>query len=111
MKITYQSNSRRLSVEIEGDKQTDVFGSIAQFQEVFEEDICQKCKSADVRFVVRTVDDNNYHEIQCNECRAKLAFGQHKTGGSLFPKRKDKDGGWLPDRGWVKYNPDTKKEE
>ena len=34
-----------------------------------------------------------------------------KKGGRLFPKRKDKEGNWLPDGGWVKWNPDTKKEE
>jgi hypothetical protein len=34
-----------------------------------------------------------------------------KKGGRLFPKRKDKEGNWLPDGGWVKWNPDTQKEE
>jgi hypothetical protein len=29
----------------------------------------------------------------------------------MFPKRKDKDGNWLPDGGWVKWNPNTKKAE
>jgi hypothetical protein len=34
-----------------------------------------------------------------------------KKGGGLFPKRKDKDGNWLPDRGWVKWNSKTQQNE
>jgi hypothetical protein len=34
-----------------------------------------------------------------------------KKGGRLFPKRKDKEGKWLNNGGWVKWNPDTQKEE
>ena len=45
------------------------------------------------------------------DCGAKLAFGVMKKGGRLFPKRKDKENNWLPNGGWVKWNPDTQKEE
>ena len=37
--------------------------------------------------------------MQCKkpDCRAKFAFGQHRTGkGSLFPQRKDKAGNYKP---------------
>ena len=110
MKVRYTSG--RLSVEVEGDKQKDVFAELAKFQEVFEHNKCGKCGGTDVRFVVRTVDDNDFFELHCQECRARLAFGQHKgKEGTLFPRRKDAEGQWLKDGGWLKYNPQTGKEE
>jgi hypothetical protein len=112
MKVRYTSSDGRLSVEVEGDKQKDVFGQLARFQEVFEHTTCGKCKKGDVRFVVRIVDDNDFYELHCASCRARLAFGQHKgKDGTLFPKRKDSEGKWLPDGGWLKYNAQTGKEE
>ena len=81
-----------------------------KFQEVFEESKCGKCGSENLKFVVRTVDDNEYFELRCMDCGAKLAFGSMKKGGGLFPKRKDGDN-WLPDNGWTKWNPKTKQAE
>ena len=110
MKVQYTKGS--LSIEIEGERQKDVFGELARFQEVFEHNQCGKCQSEDVRFVVRVVDDNDFYEIHCQGCRARFQFGQHKSkAGTLFPRRKDTDGGWLPDGGWVRYNVQTGKEE
>ena len=111
MKVTYQTKNGRLNVELEGDSQRDIFGEIAKFQEVFEEGVCGKCDSDNIRFVVRNVDDNLYHELRCTGCSAKLSFGSHKKGGGLFPKRKDGDGNWLSDRGWLKWNSKTEKNE
>ena len=110
MKVNYQTRNGRLSVELEGDSQRDIFQEIARFQEVFEETVCGKCGSDNIRFVVRNVDDNLYYELRCADCGAKLSFGSHKKGGGLFPKRKDGDN-WWPDRGWVKWNPKTEKNE
>ena len=101
----------KITAEIEGDSVRDVFESISQVQEVFGENCCGKCGNDDVKFVVRTVDENNYYEIRCNSCKAKLAFGADKKGGGLFPKRKDPDGNWLPDNGWMKWNPKTNQNE
>jgi hypothetical protein len=113
MKITYSSRNGRLAVEIQADTQKDLFQQISSFQEVFDETACGACQNTDLRFVVRNVDDNDFFELHClnTSCRHRLAFGQHKKGGSLFPSRKDKDGKWLPKNGWTKWNPDTKKEE
>ena len=110
MKLNYQTKSGRINVEIEGDSQRDLFIAIARFQEVFEESKCGKCGSENLRFVVRNVDDNQFYELRCLDCGAKLSYGAHKVGGGLFPKRKE-DGEWLPDRGWVKWNPKTEKNE
>lgn len=114
MKITYSSRDGRLAAEIEGKSQKDLFQSISSFQEVFEINTCGACgEEGMLRFVVRNVDDNDFYELHCTNvnCRSRLAFGQHKKGDSLFPVRKDKEGKWLPKSGWIKWNPDTKKEE
>lgn len=114
MKINYKS-PLGVSVEIESDSARDAVEQLAAFQEVFGE-ACGKCGSKDVQFVVRTAqdksgDDVQYYELRCRDCGAKLAFGCNKKGGGLFPKRKDADGEWFNDRGWVKWNKETQKEE
>lgn len=110
MKVNYKTKDGRMNVDIEGDGQSAIFAGIGRFQEVFEESKCGKCKSDNIRYVVRVVDDNPYYELRCKDCGAKLAYGAHKKGGGLFPKRKDGDD-WLPDNGWVKWNPKTEKNE
>ena len=109
MKVTYTSG--KISVEIEADTQIELFQRLANFQEIFAETKCGKCDSENIRFQVRNVDDNLYYELKCVDCGAKLAFGVMKKGGRLFPKRKDNEGKWLPNGGWVKWNPDTQREE
>jgi hypothetical protein len=111
MKVRYTAG--RLSTEFEGD-QVQVFGAIAAFQEIFEETTCGKCAGDSLRYAVRENDGNKYHELHCKnpQCRAKLAFGQHKTGDTLFPKRRAgrndptgiADGDYLPDRGWLRWD-------
>ena len=108
MKVTYTTSNGRFAVELDSDSQKDAFESIAQFQEVFEESICGKCGSENLRFVVRNVDDNLFYEIRCQDCGARLELGVMKKGGRLYPRRKDKDGNWLPDRGWQRWNSKTK---
>jgi hypothetical protein len=58
------------------------------------------------------MDQGKYYELWCQnpDCRAKLGFGQHKTGDTLFPKRKDKEGNWLSDNGWVVYVPNKNRQ-
>ena len=106
MKVTYQEG--KLSVQLECDSQKELFTQLAQFQEVFSETKCGKCGSENLRFVVRENDGNEYYELRCLDCGAKLAFGVMKKGGGLFPRRKDADGNWLPDGGWQRWNPKTK---
>ena len=109
MKANYTSG--KISVEIEFETQIELFQKLSNFQEIFEETTCGKCGSENIKYQVRNVDDNLYYELRCTDCGAKLAFGVMKKGGRLFPKRKDKEGNWLPNNGWVKWNPETKKEE
>jgi len=110
MKLTYTTSNRRITAEFEADTQRELFAQISKFQEVFEEDKCGKCQGENLKFIVRTVDDNEYFELRCSDCGAKLAFGAMKKGGGLFPKRKDGEN-WLPDNGWQKWNSKTKQME
>jgi len=110
MKVHYQVNPK-MNVELEATKIVDVFEKLHNFQEVFGETKCGKCQSENLKYVVRTVDGNKYYELQCITCQAKLQFGVHKVGGSIFPKRKDNQGNWLNNRGWVKWNKNTQQME
>lgn len=109
MKIEYTTHNGKIKALFESESAKDLFNDISRFQEVFEETSCGKCGCDDIKYVVRTVDDNQYYELRCNsdKCRARLAFGVNKKGGGLFPKRKDNDGKWLPDNGWVKWDGKT----
>lgn len=102
MKVKYKV-SEKLEFELEGSGQKEVFKELALIQEIFGEEKCGLCGSSNIRFIVRTVEGNDYYELRCADCGAVLAFGQHKKGGTLFPKRKDDDGNYLPNRGWHKY--------
>lgn len=104
--------------EIEAASQKEMFKSIAKVQEVFSEPCCGLCKNTKLKFVVRTVDENDFHEMQCTKCGAKLSFGQNKKGGDLFPIRKltkegkpsRKDGEYGVHNGWTKYRGEAKEE-
>ncbi len=105
-----------LVFEIEAKEQKDVFRNIASIQEVFSEKVCGLCGKPDIKFVVREIEDNEFYEMQCTNagCYGKLAFGQNKKGGTIYPIRKLKDG--LPAKsedqppfdfktsGWHKYD-------
>lgn len=113
MKVVYTLDNG-LTVELEGKTQTDIWDQLAEFQEVFGDTTCvakikgEVHKSDKVKFVKRTVDDNDYYELLCVDGSSPLfmykkSFGQHKKGGTLFPKR-DVPEGCIPGlNGWHKY--------
>jgi hypothetical protein len=117
-----------LTVKVEGKTHTELFDGLSQAQEVFNTSECGACKSTDLRYVVRENDGNKYYELHCQnpKCRARLPFGQSKTKtGELYPKKRfaslgksekkkraaeqahaEKNGGFLPNMGWYKYQKD-----
>lgn len=116
MKVNYKSKNGRLVVELEAESQKGLWAQLAAFQETFEESVCGKCGSDDLKYVVRKTTDGkkeyDYHELRCNKCGAKLAFGVlNDDSGRLFPKRKDEEGKVRGKWGWVKWNPETNVEE
>ena len=107
-----------LTIELEGEKQRDLFRAIASAQEVFGERCCGKCGSSDLRFRVRrNRDEQEFFELLCLRCYAVLEFGVHKTGGTLFPRRKGgvaalflrEEGHAPPDHGWARWEPQEAK--
>jgi hypothetical protein len=106
MKIHYTA-SDQLTFELEASGQKELFKELAIVQEVFGERSCGLCQSSDLKYICRTVEGNDYYEIKCNKCHGVLSFGQHKKGGTLFPKRKDDSNEWLPNRGWYKWQQKT----
>lgn len=105
MKVLYKANDK-LQFELEAGGQKEIFKELALIQEIFSESKCGMCGSTNLKFVVRNVDGNDYYELRCADCGAVLAFGQHKKGGTLFPKRKDDNGNYLPNNGWHKWSKD-----
>lgn len=103
MKAKYKVGDK-LEFELDGAGQKELFKEIANIQEIFGEAKCGVCESENIKFVVRVVDDNEYYELRCMDCGAVLGFGQHKKGGTLFPKRKDADGNYMKNNGWYKWN-------
>lgn len=110
MKLKYTVNDK-LEFELNAEGQKEIFKELSSIQEIFGESSCGLCDSNNIKFVVRNVEDNDYYEIRCLDCGAILTFGQHKKGGTLFPKRKGDDNNWLPNRGWHKWNPKDKEPE
>lgn len=110
MKVTYKANDK-LTFELEASGQKEIFKELALIQEIFSEEKCGLCGSQNLRFIVRNVEGNDYYELRCNDCGALLAFGQHKKGGTLFPKRKDDNNNWLPNNGWHKWQKSDKSEK
>jgi len=103
MKVTYDSATGGFAVQMEG-SQKDIFRDMATFQEIFTHNRC-KCCDSPAKFVVREVDGNDFYEMHCTnlQCRARLAFGQHKKGDTLFPRLRDDDGKYLKFGGWTKW--------
>lgn len=105
-----------VTVEVEGDTGKDLFDKLAEVSECLIEEECGKCGCDKIRPHKRSVADGKkthvYYEWVCTKCRARLALGQHQTGGTLFPKRKldengnadMENGSFGEHNGWGKFN-------
>ncbi len=102
MKLRYKVGEK-LEFELEGAGQKEIFKELSAIQEIFGEESCGICGHNNIKFIVRNIENNDYFELRCSDCSAILAFGQHKKGGTLFPKRKDDEGHYLPSKGWHKW--------
>ena len=103
MEAQYRTRDGRILIKVEAEHQKSLFKGLAAVQEVFEAEAeCGCCQSKELKFRVRVVDENEFYELACS-CGARFEFGQHKKGGSLFPKRRAEDGTALPNRGWAKW--------
>lgn len=115
MEAQFRTRSGALFIKFEAPNQKALFEELARHQEVFDSDThCGCCGKPNLRFRVRNVTDKknptrkyNYYELACLDCGARLSYGQSNDQVSLFPKRTDENGNWLPNRGWYKYQPEN----
>lgn len=87
-KVTVTSGN----VAVEAESQKELFETLASYQEVFSVAACGGCKKTNLRFTVRQQSDtkgkeHKYFELRCPDCYAKLPYGQHDNGTTLFPKK------------------------
>lgn len=94
MEAQYKCRNGRLLIKLEAGEQKALFKRIAEAEQVFDATThCGQCGGTDLSYQVRTVKDGSeYYELLCRSCEATMQFGQHKLGGTLFPKP-----------GWTKY--------
>lgn len=109
MEFHYRAFNGRLVIKGEGSSIKDLFEQIGPIAEVLDADqCCGKCQSVMIYPRAREAKKADgktvtYYELVCGECGAKLSFGQHSEGGTLWPKRVDENGNQLENRGWRKY--------
>ena len=117
MELKYTTTDGRTQVNIEGKGLKDVFENLAEFCEVFENECTVTVNgvtksSSKVVPRVREIEGNKYYELVCvdpdRDLRGRiLSFGQHKQGGTLFPKRTEGEGSekkYLPNGGWGRFD-------
>ena len=116
--------SQNLSIEVEGDKATDVFEDLSVGQETFGHECCGVCGCQQLRYSVRMNDaEDKFYEVVCTDikCRARLCMGcKKKPAGALYPKRRwdalspgektnraaqesECRAGYLPHNGWYVF--------
>lgn len=102
MKATVRFNAGNgFWVEIEAEGVKQAVKMMSEYLEVFGVKQCGKCQAQTlVCQHNQDRDGHDYYKLRCTSCGALLDFGQHKTGGTLFVKRKDKDENLIPDGGW-----------
>lgn len=103
--------------QFEAKDDLEVFSKSQHLFELFNDTCCGVCGCEDITPRMRKskyIDEKSkkekeceYYEMVCNKpgCWAKLSFGEHMEGGTLFPKRKTADGKFDKQcRGWKKFN-------
>ena len=55
----------KLTLKISAEGQKELFKDLSTVQEIFGENSCGMCGSTDIKYVVRTVDGNDYFELRC----------------------------------------------
>lgn len=110
MKAAISAMGGRVRFEAEASTPTEMWKKLSLVQQIFDADsACGVCGNKEIKFNHRVAKEFDFYELICGDpkCNARLSFGQHKKGGTLFAKRKDADGGWLDYDGWHRWKPDT----
>lgn len=99
MKVLYKLNDK-MTIDLEGSTQKELFAKIAQVQKEFEPIFCVEkcgcCSSPNITYVTREATTAKkktvtYYELHCTnlKCKARFSYGQSQDGNTLFPKNKD----------------------
>lgn len=103
MEAHYRAFHGKLVVKVEGSTIKELFEQIGPIAEVLDGDqVCGACGSPNIYPRARQAQKFTYYELVCSDCTARLSFGQHSDGGTIWAKR-EKDGEPLPNRGWLVY--------
>jgi hypothetical protein len=107
----------RFSIELEQEDIKALWEQMDQVGELFDDKCCGICGNTNIFPRVRKVGEGNrsfsYYELTCKDvkCRARLSYGQHSEGGTIFPKRHiDAEGNevdktvYPKTRGWHKWS-------
>ena len=115
-KVSQVSPNGKITVSVEGVTVKEAYDKLAEATEIFFVTAAAKQKgqiveSDDVRFVVRTIDNNVFREavIQSGKLYGyKLSFGDRKDGG-IYQKNKLPEKDRIPGlHGWYRYHKDEK---
>lgn len=107
IEVTYRSRNPRFVIKATGETPKDVFGDLASMAEILDaSEACGKCGCTEIAPRVRRIEEDVFYEAKCtaSDCGATLGFGQSRKGGFLFPKRKDEEKKWMPNKGWTIYS-------
>jgi ribosomal protein S27E len=93
--VRYQyhfSDKCTISGEVQGPK--ELVRELASIGELFIETTCKLCNNTNVSFEHRLHDGHSFYSIRCPKCGGRADFGQHKTGETLFLKRREDGKYW-----------------
>ncbi len=94
-----------VTVQVEAPDALVAIKELSNYNAFFGETTCGMCQSTDVVPSHRAAKGYDFYEMACCKCGATLSFWSDQEDGTLFPKRKDKAGNWLDNKGWSKYQP------
>lgn len=82
------------TVQVEADSVKDAIKKLSGYYDVFGEKKCGECGHEELAVQHRKAKGYDYYELRCPSCDARLSFGQHQEGETLFPKRDKGTAGW-----------------
>src|SRR5688572_22533100 len=108
MQAQYKPVSGNILITVDCTDMKDLLKKLAEIDDVFGEAQCGGCGGKSIRYTHRSAQGYDFYEAVCTTCKAKLQYGQAKEGGKLFPRRKDKEGNYLQNGGWEKFQAGAK---
>jgi hypothetical protein len=108
------------TIKVDAETTDILIQKLTEVRESIGHEPCGKCNSSNVYPNHRQVGEDHFYELKCTDCNAFLQLGKNKAEGTLYKKRmttdskgkalKDDKGNaiYKPNKGWAKWNPETK---